>query len=251
VTEPRWQPDPITPIRVAAAETVAGRQRDAGIRQMAAEHGADLPAWWQADPSGDRELDTTQFYEITGRCAEILLPRLDEATVIRVRPGTALLINPITDLDRVCETGLTVPLPEPVIFLDFQDTPGAGVPLTAGVPIEPPPVMIAALCAKPEGGPLSLMPIFDNTMNQPRAWGEVLFDETRELNVPFLVHPGLSVYGRPEIGLFTPPIDMFGSNSLCGAIFRATYLTVQRLLGLLVAANDGRAELYDGELRLV
>jgi len=51
-----WQSDPIAPIRAAAAVTVAGRNRDAGIRQMAAEHGADLPAWWRADPSGDGDL---------------------------------------------------------------------------------------------------------------------------------------------------------------------------------------------------
>jgi len=110
---------------------------------------------------------------------------------------------------------------------------------------------LAALCAKPEGGPLSLMPIFDNGINQPRAWGEVLFDETRELNVPFLVHPGLSVYGRQEIGLFTPPIDMFGSSSLCGAIFRATHLMIHRLLGLLDAIEHDHTEVDDGELHLV
>ena len=247
-----WQQDPITPIRAAAAQTVAGRQRDAGIQQMAAEHGADLPAWWQADPSGDRELDITQFYEITGRCSEILLPRLDDAVIIRVPSETVLHLNPVTDLDEVCATGIAVSLPDPVVFFDFQESPGAGVPLTAEVPISPPPVMVAALCAKPEAGPLTLMPIFDNGMNQPRAWGEVLFDETREPNVPFLVHPGLSVYGRPEIALFTPPLDMFGSNSLCGAAFRATHLMAHRLLGLLAALNDGRAEIGgDDVLRLV
>ena len=247
-----WQPDPIDPIRENAAEAVAGRQRDAGIQQMAAEHGADLPAWWQADPSGDRDLDATQFYEITGRCAEILLPRLDEAAVIRVPVATALHINPITELDRVCATGIGMPLPEPVVFLDFQEEPGAGVPLPLPglVPIEPPPVMVGALCLKPEGEPLSLMPIFDNGMNQPRAWGEVLFDETRELAQPFLIHPGLSVYGRPEIGLFAPPIDP-GSDSLCGAAFRATHFMAQRLLGLLAALDNGRAEVgADSVLRL-
>jgi hypothetical protein len=247
-----WQEDPLGAIRSAAAETVAGRQHDAGIREIAAEHGADLPAWWRADPSGDGELDVTQFFEITGRCSEILQPRLAEAVVIRVPSETVLRLNPIVDLDKVCATGLSVSLPEPVVFLDFQESPGTGIPLTAHVPIDPPPVMVAAVAAKPEGGPLSLMPIFDNGMNQPRAWGEVLFDDTRELNVPFVGHPGLSVYGRPEIGLFTTPIDMFGSNSLCGAAYSATHLMVQRLLALLAALDDGRAVVGDdGAMRLV
>ena len=127
---------------------------------MPAAHGVDLPAWWQADPSGDRELDLTQFYEITGRCAAIILPRLDDAMVIRVRPETVFRMNPITELDRVCQVVLSVSLPEPVVFFAYQEAPGTGVPSPRLCRSTHPRVMVAALGSKLAEGPLSLMPIF-------------------------------------------------------------------------------------------
>jgi hypothetical protein len=237
-------------VRSAAVATVAEWQQHPGNRRTAAEYGAGLGAWWRADPSGDRDLDLAQFFEIIGRCAEILLGRLDGAVVVRARPETVLRISPVNALEEVCRVGVSVRLPAPVVLFDFEDAPGAGVPLPAFVPVEPPPVMVAALCAKRERGPLSLMPVLGNGARQPCVWGELVFDETRELGAPFLIHPGLSVYGRPELGLFRPPIDMFGSDSLCSAVFRATHLMGHHLLGVLAAIEDGRAEIIDDELRL-
>jgi hypothetical protein len=245
-----WERDRVAAARSAAVETVAEWRRRAAGQRMAVERGAGLAAWWRADPSDDRDLDLAQFFEIIGRCAEILLGRLDGAVVVRVRPETVLRISPVNALEEVCRVGVSVRPPAPAVLFDFEDAPGAGVPLPAFVPVEPPPVMVAALCAKRECGPLSLMPVLGNGARQPCAWGELVFDETRELDEPFLVHPGLSVYGRPGLGLFRPPIDMFGSDSLCSAVFRATHLMGHRLLGVLAAIEDGRAAIVDDELRL-
>jgi hypothetical protein len=229
VTDP-LEPDPSITIAYLIAsceEEQRAALRDPNLVTLLREHPGGLTDWWREDPAGDAELDNAQFHETVRRTAEVALQVLPRARLLDVPAHLAATIPPLSDLGEVCRVGCSVGLPVDPLCLRF-DPAGIEVPDQG---IAPRPMFSAVLCWK-EQGPLSLIPFTTQPDSDPRPYGQVLFDETRELGVPFHRHPGLTVYGREDVGLFTPPI-VPTSQSASGAVWRTSQMMIQRTLALL------------------
>jgi hypothetical protein len=73
-----------------------------------------------------------------------------------------------------------------------------------------------------------------------------MWDKDRNLNEPFVAHPGLHVFGGPEVGLFNPSVSL-ESNSLCGKVFGASHSSLGIILPVLDGLASGRAKLAPTE----
>jgi hypothetical protein len=236
---------------LAGCETVIRRANELPyLNQMRAEHGEELSAWWQNDPPGGSEFDVAQYCFATAAVAGVARPELPRAQVVRVAADDALALRqPISGPEDVSALGLRIVVHPDPVYLDFT-ADGEPQPVLAVQGLNPPAIVVGALAWQP-AGVLNVVP-FIRAHDFDEPWAHIMWDRDRQLNQPFVAHPGLHVFGPPEVGLFTPAVSL-ESNSLCGKVYGGSHSALGIVLPALDALTSGAAALVateDGVLDL-
>jgi hypothetical protein len=230
---------------LGGCETVIRRANELPyLTQMRADHGDDLSAWWQKDPPGGSELDVAQYCFATAAAAGVARAELPSAQVIRVAADDALALRqPISGPEDVSELGLRIVVAPNPSYLDFTAA-GEPQPVLAVQGLNPPAIVVGALAWQPADVLNIVLFIRAHDFDEP--WAHIMWDRDRKLNQPFVAHPGLHVFGPPEVGLFTPAVSL-ESNSLCGKVYGGSHSALGVILPVLDALTSGAAELVAAE----